>query len=136
MTQVSAIWLQSYLQTLCEHRQFAAAQSVIPLWLARESAAEPADRSALAPPASRVTIQMAAELFTRMALIGPAGAGKTTSLRQLAIGLAETLRAGECGGDRRGEAIVPIPLYVDLAHFKGSIEETIADYFELTLPTL
>ncbi len=136
MTHASATWLQAYLQTLCEHPQFVEARSVIPLWLAREGVAEPADHSALTPSASRVTIQMAAELFTRMALIGPAGAGKTTLLRQLAIGLAETLRAGERGGDRRGEAVLPIPLYVDLAHFRGSIEAAIADYFDLALPTL
>ena len=110
MTHSSITWLQVYLQTLCEHPQFVAARSVIPLWLARESAAEPADRSALAPPASRVTIQMAAELFTRMALIGPAGAGKTTLLRQLAIGLAENVRATERSADRRGEAMAPISI--------------------------
>ncbi|MEO7908713.1 MAG: tetratricopeptide repeat protein, partial [Roseiflexaceae bacterium] len=136
MTHASASWLQAYLQTLCEHPQFAQARSVVPLWLAHEGVAELADRSGLTPPASRVTIQMAAELFTRMALLGPAGAGKTTLLRQLAIGLAETLRAGERGGERRGEAILPIPLYVDLALFKGSIEEAIADYFDLTQPIL
>src|SRR6478672_1796258 len=107
MTHTSATWLEAYLQTLCEHPQFAEARSVIPLWLAHAGVAEAADHAALTPPASRVTIQMAAELFTHMALIGPAGAGKTTLLRQLAIGLAETLRTGERSADRRGEAVLP-----------------------------
>src|SRR5688572_19537961 len=115
MTYASANWLQAYLQKLCEHPLFAAARSVVPLWLAREGAAEPAERADLTPPAARVTIQMAAELSTRMALIGPAGAGKTTLLRQLAVGLAEAIRGGERPASGRGDMISPVPLYVDLS---------------------
>jgi hypothetical protein len=49
MTRASATWLQAYLQALCEYPQFTAAKSVVPLWLAHEGGAEPADHSTLAP---------------------------------------------------------------------------------------
>src|SRR5262249_28600873 len=136
MTYGCTNWLQNYLQQLCEHPLFSAARSVVPLWLAREGAAELAHRTDLSPSAARVTIQMAAELSTRLALIGPAGAGKTTLLRQLAIGLAEMIRAGERSSGGRGDSVVPIPLYIDLSHFARSIEATLASTFELEAPRL
>src|SRR4029079_15903143 len=98
MTYASSHWLQAYLLKICEHTLFNAARSVVPLWLGREGATEPADRTDLTPSATRVTIQMAAELSTRMALIGPAGAGKTTLLRQLFIRFDDVSRDGAQAG--------------------------------------
>src|SRR5262245_55720724 len=135
MTDTTTDWLHTYLQKLCGHPLFTAARSVAPLWLVREGAGEHTNHNDLAPSATRVTIQMAAELSTRMALIGPAGAGKTTLLRQLAIGLAEQF-PNIRQGNGRGDASTPIPLYIELARFAGSIESTLAAQFEIAAPTL
>src|SRR5687768_11495911 len=117
MTLTPTPWLQAYLRKLLEHPQFVAARSVAPLWLLREGA-EQADRIDLTPSATRVTIQMAAELFPRMALSGPAGAGKTTLLRQLAFGQAELIIAGDRHKGGRGDTITPLPLFIDLSRFE------------------
>src|SRR6186997_747696 len=124
MISVSTTWLQTYLLKLVEHPQFMATRSVAPLWLIREGA-EQTERINLTPSAARVTIQMAAELFPRLALISPAGSGKTTLLKQLAIGQAELIIAGERLASAHGDAIAPLPLYIDLSRFERSIEATL-----------
>ena len=136
MTLATFTWLSAYLEALADHPQFVQAQSVIPLWLAREGAAEAADHAGMTPTASRITIQMAAELFPRMALVAPAGAGKTTLLRQLAGGLAEAHRTAARDGGGRSEAGVPIPLFVEMAQFAGSIPATLARTFGMGEPEL
>jgi len=100
-------WAHRYLEALCAQPHFSAARTVAPLWLATDSGlpAEPG-----APIAAPLTIQMAAEIFPRLALIGPAGAGKTTTLRALAIGLAEAFLSGNSraawGNATRAAAVV------------------------------
>ena len=135
MTSAPTTWLQTYLHKLVEHPQFVVTRAVAPLWLIREGA-EQTDRMDLTPSAARVTIQMAAELFPRLALIGPAGAGKTTLLKQLAIGQAELIIAGERQGYAHGDATATLPLYIDLSHFERNIEATLATTFEIEPPPL
>ncbi len=123
-------WAHSYLEALCAQPRFGAARTVAPLWLATDAglASEPG-----APVAAPLTIQMAAEVFPRLVLSGPAGAGKTTTLRALAVGLAEALLSGN-GRTAWGGASAPLPLYVELAHFQGSIEATLAAEFGVGAP--
>lgn len=118
-------WAHRYLEALCAQPRFSAARTVAPLWLANDSSlpAEPG-----APIAAPLTIQMAAEIFPRLALIGPAGAGKTTTLRALAIGLAEAFLSGNSRA-AWGNAHAPLPLYIELARFQGSVEATLATEF-------
>ena len=118
-------WAHRYLEALCAQPHFSAARTVAPLWLATDSGlpAEPG-----APIAAPLTIQMAAEIFPRLALIGPAGAGKTTTLRALAIGLAEAFLSGNSRA-AWGNAHAPLPLYIELARFQGSVEATLATEF-------
>ena len=53
-------WIQLYLQALRADPRFSGSREVVPLWLARAGAPEPAGEQALWPPrAARVTIQMA-----------------------------------------------------------------------------
>src|SRR5262245_42767747 len=131
MAKSSAFWAQPYRKAICSHPHFSAAMGVAPLWLAHESTADSATQRGVAPlPAARVTIQMAAEMFPRMALIGHAGAGKTTLLRQLARVLAEAILAEETQVRRSG-AVIPLPLYIELVGFKHNIETTLTDAFNL-----
>ena len=127
-------WTQTYLQALCAHPQFAAARAVTPLWLAHAGDSAPVEHDeAFAPPAARLTIQMAAELFPRLVVIGPAGAGKTTLLRQLAYGQAEAILDRQRHGGRSAGGPA-LPLYVELARFEQSIEATLARSFDLGPP--
>ncbi|MBO9384499.1 MAG: hypothetical protein J7479_19585, partial [Roseiflexus sp.] len=61
-------WAHRYLEALCAQPRFNAARTVAPLWLATDSG-HPAEPGA--PIAAPLTIQMAAEMFPRLALIGP-----------------------------------------------------------------
>lgn len=121
-------WIHAYAQSICAHPFFSGARTVAPLWLVAESG-EPA-----AAPA-RVTIQMAAEIFPRLVIIGPAGIGKTTALRQLTAGLAEgVVNEGRHSSSRRPSQ--PIPLYIELARFEQSLEHTLAAAFGVEPPSL
>ena len=119
MTQ-STTWVSDYLQSLLEDTRFGEARSFAPLWLAREHSG--GERQA-----ARLTVQMAAELCQRMVIVGPAGAGKTTTLRQFAAGLAETI-IGEDRTKRHGDGRpqTPLPIYIQLASFNKSIIGTLA----------
>lgn len=123
-------WAHRYLEALCAQSNFSAARTVAPLWLATDAAHTPEVGVPISAP---LTIQMAAEIFPRLALIGPAGAGKTTSLRALAIGLAEAFLSGNSRTAWSG-AHAPLPLYIELARFRGSIEATLADTFGIGAP--
>ncbi|HET9224225.1 MAG TPA: NACHT domain-containing protein, partial [Roseiflexaceae bacterium] len=134
MANISSLWARAYLQAICSDPRFGSAMGVAPLWLAQETNAEGVSQhSVVALPAARVTIQMAAEMFPRLAVIGPAGAGKTTLLRQLTRGLAEAILAEEAQA-RRGSAITPLPLYIELSQFEHTIEATLAASFNLGMP--
>ncbi|HEX9374469.1 MAG TPA: tetratricopeptide repeat protein, partial [Roseiflexaceae bacterium] len=126
-------WARAYLQAICAHPQFNAAIGVAPLWLTHEGGESTSRSGPASPLAARLTIQMAAEMFPRMALVGPAGAGKTTLLRQLARVLAEAILAEESLA-RRGAVVAPLPLYIELARFEQSIEATMAATFDLGTP--
>ncbi|MGQ9827140.1 MAG: tetratricopeptide repeat protein [Roseiflexus sp.] len=123
-------WTHSYLEALCAQPRFGAARTVAPLWLATD-AGHPVEPGV--PIAAPLTIQMAAEIFPRLALIGPAGAGKTTTLRALAIGLAEAILSGNSRA-AWGNAHAPLPLYIELSHFQGSIEATLTTEFGVGEP--
>ena len=105
MISISTTWLQTYLLKLVEHPQFMATRSVAPLWLIREGA-EQTERIDLTPSAARVTIQMAAELFPRLALIGPAGSGKTVTHKpaSLPIGVGASNKEHLPGLSRQASA--------------------------------
>lgn len=123
-------WAHSYLEALCAQQRFGAARTVAPLWLAADGGVTP---DPAAPMAAPLTIQMAAEVFPRLVLSGPAGAGKTTTLRALAVGLAEALLSGN-GRAAWGGASAPLPLYIELGHFRGSVEATLAAEFGVGAP--
>jgi tetratricopeptide (TPR) repeat protein len=123
-------WAHTYLETLCAQQHFSAARTVAPLWLASDTS-HPTETGT--PVSAPLTIQMAAEIFPRLALIGPAGAGKTTTLRALAIGLAEAFLSGN-SRTAWSSANAPLPLYIELARFQGSIEATLAAEFGIGAP--
>ncbi|MFQ3631525.1 tetratricopeptide repeat protein [Roseiflexus sp.] len=123
-------WAHTYLEALCAQHHFSAARTVAPLWLASD-VSHPTEPGA--PIAAPLTIQMAAEIFPRLALIGPAGAGKTTTLRALAIGLAEAFLSGNSRA-AWSSANAPLPLYIELGRFQGSIEATLAAGFGVGAP--
>lgn len=123
-------WAHKYLEALCAQPHFSAARTVAPLWLASD-ASQPAETGG--PVSAPLTIQMAAEIFPRLALIGPAGAGKTTTLRALAIGLAEAFLSGN-SRTAWSSATAPLPIYIELARFQGSIETTLAAGFGVGAP--
>lgn len=123
-------WAHRYLEALCAQPHFGAARTVAPLWLASDAGYSSETGTPIAAP---LTIQMAAEIFPRLALIGPAGAGKTTTLRALAIGLAEAFLSGD-SRTAWSNANAPLPLYIELSRFQGSIEATLAATFEINAP--
>lgn len=123
-------WAHKYLEALCAQQRFSAARTVAPLWLASD-ASHPTETGK--PVSAPLTIQMAAEIFPRLALVGPAGAGKTTTLRALAIGLAEAFISGN-SRTAWSSANAPLPLYIELARFQGSIEATLATEFGIGAP--
>ncbi|MCS7287878.1 MAG: tetratricopeptide repeat protein [Roseiflexus sp.] len=123
-------WVHRYLEALCAQPHFSAARTVAPLWLASDAGHSSETGTPISAP---MTIQMAAEIFPRLALIGPAGAGKTTTLRALAVGLAEAFLSGN---SRMvwSSANAPLPLYLELARFQGSIEATLTAAFGIGAP--
>ncbi|HMP41220.1 MAG TPA: tetratricopeptide repeat protein, partial [Roseiflexaceae bacterium] len=123
-------WVEQYLEALCARPQMRAARGVAPLWLADEPGMR---RDEATPAAARLTIQMAAEVFPRLVVTGAPGAGKTTTLRQLAFGMAESLLAAP--HPARGTA-APLPLYLELALFDQSIEATLARMSGSDVPNL
>ena len=123
-------WAHSYLEALCAQPHFSIARTVAPLWLATDVGHSTETGTPISAP---LTIQMAAEIFPRLALVGPAGAGKTTTLRALAIGLAEAFLSGNSRAAWSG-ANAPLPLYIELARFQGSIEATLAAEFDIGAP--
>lgn len=139
MTRAQNSWLLGYLRTLAEGLPFREARTVAPLWLAAERRVAPGQADACGP--ARLTIQMAAEVYQRLVVAGPAGAGKTTSLRQLASGLAEAILAAEERGGSRGQAqrgteALPLPLYVELAHFSNDLRAALEMSFGPGAPPL
>ncbi|HWQ11601.1 MAG TPA: hypothetical protein VNL77_02310, partial [Roseiflexaceae bacterium] len=131
MTESASSWVHGYLHALAGRGLFREARAVAPLWLSGEDGA-PAGQP-------RLTIQMAAELYPRLVVTGPAGAGKTTALRQLACGMAEALLVAEGQGEASPPAVSglpPLPVYLELARFSGDIPAALVAAFGPGAPPL
>ncbi|HSH81484.1 MAG TPA: tetratricopeptide repeat protein, partial [Herpetosiphonaceae bacterium] len=123
--QQAGPWIRKYLAALQADPALQPPQGgSLPVWL--EQQIDPAiERGQPTPP--RVMIQNAVTRSPAMVLLGPSGSGKSTLLRQLVRELAQ-----EAATDPHA----PLPLYVPLAFFVGSIEGTLATQARMRGPSL
>lgn len=110
-----APWIRKYLAALLADPALQpTVNGLIPQWL--EQQIDPAiDRGQSA--LSRMPIQHVVTRTPAMVLLGPAGSGKSLMLRSLIHSLAQEALANPQA---------PLPLYVPLTFFTGSIENTLA----------
>ncbi|MDQ5851162.1 MAG: NACHT domain-containing protein, partial [Chloroflexota bacterium] len=118
-------WMRKYLSAILADPTLQATHAgSLPVWL--EQQIDPAlERGQGAPP--RITIQQAVNRCPALVLLGPAGSGKSTLLRQLVRELAQ---------EALNNPQAPLPLYVPLTFFAGSIEGTLAAQARMRGPTL
>ena len=118
-------WIRKYLAALQADPGLQPPQAgLLPVWL--EQQIDPAlERGQPTPP--RVTIQNAVTRSPAMVLLGPSGSGKSTVLRQLVRELAQ---------EAATNPQAPLPLYVPLTFFAGSIENTLAAQARMRGPSI
>jgi tetratricopeptide (TPR) repeat protein len=118
-------WIRKYLLALLADPTLQPAQSgLLPSWL--EQQIDPAvERDQ--PTHVRVPLQHVVLRSPATVLLGPAGSGKSTLIRQHVRELAQ---------DALDNDAAPLPLYVPLTFFAGSIEATLAAQARMRGPTL
>lgn len=114
-------WGKAYMQVLLGQPDSTSVRALVPLSLSSE-------QSRSGAPTLRQMIDQA----PRILVVGPAGSGKSTALRQLALQLAEAKSKEARSG--RGKQPIPLPLYVDMAQYEGSLEQTIASMYRCGKP--
>ena len=108
-------WIRKYLAALLADPALQPAHAgLLPLFL--EQQIDPALERGQPTPA-RLTLQNVLSRSPAMVLLGPSGSGKSTLLRQLVRELAQ---------EASTNPQAPLPLYVPLTFFDGSIEGTLA----------
>src|SRR3954449_11508375 len=108
-------WMRKYLSAIIADPALQPAPTgTLPIWL--EQQIDPAlERGQATSP--RVTLPQAVTRSPAMVLLGPAGSGKSGLLRQLVRELAQ---------EALNNPQAPLPLYVPLTFFAGSLEGTLA----------
>ena len=114
-------WVAQYLQGLLADPTLQPVQMAQPLWLEQHVDPSTERRGDTAggqgSAALRVTIQNALDRSDGLILLGGAGSGKSTLVRQLVRQLAEEAVA---------TPQAPLPLYVPLAYFSDTVEASLA----------
>lgn len=113
MSDVST-WIKAYLQALHTMPVSHTGRGSLPHTLQTIAHERTRQQSA--------TLRQAFEQHARLLLIGPAGAGKTTALLQLAQQLAEP---GTDTRTSKQKTPAYLPIYIDLRQFVDSLEQTI-----------
>lgn len=119
----TATWLKTYLQALAAHPASTAVRALPVPSLALEGA----ERSRANP----LSLRQVIEQHPRILVVGAPGAGKTTSLLQSAVQLADAYRWDVRGAKTKTQLV---PLFVDMARFRDSIEQTIVDVYGVPMP--
>ncbi len=118
-------WIRKYLSALLADPTLQPAQAgALPVFL--EQQVDPAVERGQSAPA-RLTIQNVVSRSPAMVLLGPSGSGKSTLLRQLVRELAQ---------EASTNPQAPLPLYVPLTFFDGTIEGTLAAQARMRGPAL
>ncbi len=123
MSDVST-WIKSYLSALHALPVSHTGRGTLPLTLQTITN----DRGRQQP----VTLRHAFEQHTRLLIIGPAGAGKSTMFIQLAQQLAE--HAATDTRTAKHKSATYLPLYIDLRQFSESLEHTIQSMYGCGAP--
>lgn len=123
MSDVST-WIKAYTSALHALPVSPTGRGTLPLTLQTISN----DRGRQQP----ATLRHAFEQHPRLLLIGPAGAGKTTMLVQLAQQLAE--QGGSDSRTAKHKSTTYLPIYIDLRQFVESLEQTLQTMYGCGVP--
>lgn len=110
-----ATWLKTYLDAYVNHPDAIAVRALTPLAVFNEAGGR----------GQQLTLRQAIEQFPRLLVTGAAGAGKSSSVRLLALTLATAAIHEQ--RTSKTKQLPWVPLYIDIQHFHDTIEQTLAD---------
>lgn len=119
-----AVWVKTYLEAYVAHAVTIAVRALLPLSVTNEAG----DRGR----SQQLTLRQAIDQSPRLLVVGAAGSGKSCSLRLQALTLA-TAVLNESRTTKQKSPIL-VPVFVDLALFRDSIEQTISDSVAVPAP--
>lgn len=119
-------WLKTYFQALVAHPASSAVRGLPMLSLAHEGT----ERTRSNP----VGLRQVLEQQSRVLVVGPPGAGKSSCLLQTALQLADAHNADGRTQKTKQQALVP--LHFDLGRYRDSLEQTIVDCYGVTTPPI
>lgn len=117
-------WVKTYLDAYIAHPATIAVRALPPLSVTNETG----DRGR----SQQLTLRQAIDQSPRLLVVGAAGAGKSCSLRLQAMTMANVVLNEQRTTKQKNTPLVPI--YVDLAQFRDSIEQTISESVGVSAP--
>ena len=117
-------WIKTYLDAYIAHPATIAVRALPPLSVTNETG----DRGR----SQQLTLRQAIDQSPRLLVVGAAGAGKSCSLRLQAMTMANVVLNEQRTTKQKNTPLVPI--YVDLAQFRDSIEQTISESVGVSAP--
>lgn len=116
----TSTWVKAYLNALLAQADVASVRALAPLSLSSEHGR-----------AQAITLRQLIDQTARVLLTGPAGSGKSSAAKQLAYQLADAKSKEQRS---RTKQQIPIPLLIDLTHYAGSLEKTLAEVYACGTP--
>lgn len=116
----TSTWVKAYLNALSAQTDVASVRALAPLSLSSEQGR-----------AQTITLRQMIDQTPRVLLTGPAGSGKSSVAKQLAYQLADAKSKEQRNRTKQQNLI---PLLIDLTHYAGSLEKTLAEVYACGAP--
>lgn len=117
-------WIKTYLDAYMAHAATVAVRALPPLTVTNEVGER--GRS------QQLTWRQAIDQSPRLLVVGAAGAGKSCSLRLQALTMANAVLNEQ--RTAKSKNMPHVPIYVDLAQFRDSVEQTIGESVGVSVP--